>query len=131
MQLQRPCAWEKARVIYEERRCLFCSETRLKSYGGTCSGTRVTELRHGTRMQYHAIVRALKIYYAWRGQHPEVYDAAMDRLSRWLGPGRKNEFVQEINDEDRQSDWFKKKWATTVLSGQGLVPSATTEEKET
>ena len=107
-------------MIYEERRCLFCSETRLKSYGGTCSGTRVTELRHGTRMQYHAIVRALKIYYAWRGQHPEVYDAAMDRLSRWLGPGRKNEFVQEINDEDRQSDWFKKNGPPLSYQAKGL-----------
>ena len=51
--------------------CLLCSETRLKSYGGVPLGCAT-------------LVRLLKTFYAWREEHPAVYDAAMDRITRWM-----------------------------------------------
>ncbi|MCH2074679.1 MAG: hypothetical protein MK130_07450, partial [Puniceicoccaceae bacterium] len=33
----------------------------------------------------------LKIFYAWREEHPAVYDAAMDRVIRWV-PQLKDNF---------------------------------------
>ena len=30
------------------------------------------------------IARSLKAYGAWRAEHPAVYDAVMDRITRWV-----------------------------------------------
>ena len=57
-------------------RCLLWSETRLKSHvaWGIMLGT-----------------QQLNIFYAWREEHPAVYDAAMDRIIRWV-PRLKDNF---------------------------------------
>ena len=53
---------------YPNTSCLLCNETRLKSHGawGTMFGAR--------------IARSLETFYAWREEHPAVYDGVMDRI---------------------------------------------------
>ena len=53
--------------------CLLCSETRLK--------TLETLEKRG---RFAQIVRSLKAYCVWQKEHPAVYDAAMDRITRWV-----------------------------------------------
>ena len=56
--------------------CVLCSETRLKTLG---------------KRSLWSIARSLKAYCAWREKHPAVYDAAMDRITRWV-PELKDHF---------------------------------------
>ena len=59
-------------------RCLFCSETRLKTYVYDDSPPMTKAARCGV------ILRLLRAYCAGREEHPAVYDAAMDRITRWV-----------------------------------------------
>ncbi|MCH2143405.1 MAG: hypothetical protein MK077_10480 [Phycisphaerales bacterium] len=67
--------------------CLLCSETRLKSHG-----TWSTMFGGGSIL---VIARSLKTFYAWREEHPAVYDAAMDRITRWV-PQLKDNFERAV-----------------------------------
>ena len=56
--------------------CLLCSETCLRMLG---------------KRSIWPIARSFKAYCAWREEHPAVYDAAMDRVIRWV-PQLKDSF---------------------------------------
>ena len=74
--------------------CLFCSEARLKTLD-TLDERRLAKgasvLQRG---RFAQIARSFKAYCAWRKEHPAVYDAAMDRIARWV-PDLKNHFERE------------------------------------
>ena len=70
----------KAVATYANTSCLLCSETRLKALE--------TLERRG---RFAQIVRSLKSCYAWQKEHSAVYDAAMDRITRWA-PELKDRF---------------------------------------
>ena len=61
---------------YPNTSCLLCSETRLKTFG---------------KRSIQMIARSLRAYRAWREEHSAVYDAAMDRITRWV-PQLKDNF---------------------------------------
>ena len=74
--------------------CLLCSETRLKTYvyDETVPQCMTKAARCGS------IFRSLKTYYAWREEHPAVYDAAMDRIIRWV-PELKDYFERAVAND--------------------------------
>ena len=59
----------KAKPGYPNTRCMLCSETHLKMLGKRTIGV---------------INCRLRAYGAWRAEHPAVYDAVMDRITRWV-----------------------------------------------
>ena len=72
--------------------CLLCSETRLKSHYGITLADRQDFRPQGTG---RSCARLFKIFYAWREEHPAVYDAAMDRITRWV-PELKAHFEEKV-----------------------------------
>ena len=87
--LKACCAWRKEHpAVYDAAmdritRCLLCSETRLK----TLENVETLE----TRGRFAQIARSLETFHAWRAEHPAVYDAVMDRITRWV-PELKDRF---------------------------------------
>ena len=78
----------KAMVRHPNTVCLLCSETRLKSHYGITLADRQDFRPQGTGRSSAGL---FKIFYARREEHPAVYDAAMDRITRWV-PGLKDHF---------------------------------------
>ena len=64
--------------------CLICSEARLKTLG---------------KRSISMIAHSLKTFHAWREEHPVVYDAVMDRITRWV-PELKNHFERAAAGEN-------------------------------
>ena len=56
-------------IVLPNTNCLLCSEARM------CARPLTQSIL--------AIVPSLKAYCGWREEHPAVYDAAMDRITRW------------------------------------------------
>ena len=61
--------------------CMLCSETHLKMLGKRSIGV---------------INCRLKAYGAWREEHPAVYDAVMNRITRWV-PELKDHLLSHIH----------------------------------
>ena len=94
--------------------CLFCSETRLK--------TLETLEKRG---RFAQIVRSLKAYYAWQKEHPAVYDAAMDRITRWV-PELKDHFEEKVKHRPPASDQLRE----FVQSNLVELPTARLEKRQ-
>ena len=105
----------KAMVRHPDTVCLLCSETRLKRHYGVPLVDRQDFRPQGTG---RICARLLKIFYAWREEHPAVYDAAMDRITRW---------VPELRDHfERLTDKAKVQHKPTV----GLEERAVVDKQQ-
>ncbi|MCH2143498.1 MAG: hypothetical protein MK077_10950, partial [Phycisphaerales bacterium] len=103
--------------------CLFCSEPRLK--------TLETLEKRG---RFAQIVRSLKAYYAWQQEHPAVYEAAMDRITRWV-PELKDHFEDKVKHKPPASDQLREFMRNNLVtfrarSGDGVLQKLRTRNPD-
>ena len=86
------------------------------------------------RGRFAQIVRSLKAYYAWRKEHPTVYDAAMDRITRWV-PELKDHFEEKVKHRPPASDQLREFVRNNLdtfraRSGDGVLQKLRTRNPE-